>query len=234
MTGPGATGPGATGPAALPLAPPPLVPELRLHVARDSAGVDALWDATGDVPYWAVAWPGGVALARHLLDHPTLVRGRRVLDVGTGTGLVAIAAARCGAAAVVAVDVDPLAVTAAAANARANGVDVDARLADVLDGDGTVAAPPGVPADVVLVGDLLYEAATAPRVVAFVQRCAARGADVLVGDPGRRYLPRAARAGWEPLATYPVPVSSGLEGADEKPATVWRVRRLPPSGQSRS
>src|SRR5690242_4457546 len=65
------------------IASPPLVPEIRLHLASE---IVPLWQATEThltergvpPPYWAFAWPGGQALARYLLDHPNLVRGRRV------------------------------------------------------------------------------------------------------------------------------------------------------------
>ena len=82
---------------------PPLVPEIRLHLATE---VTPIWQATEDSlarfgtppPFWAFAWAGGQALARYLLDEPTTVAGRNVLDLASGSGLVAIAAAKAGAA----------------------------------------------------------------------------------------------------------------------------------------
>ncbi len=191
-------------------AAPALVPEVRMHLARE---LYDLWERSGALPYWAFAWPGGQALARYVLDHPSLVAGRRVLDVGTGGGLVAIAAGLAGARSLRGSDVDPLALDALHRNAALNGVEVAAELGDLLDGQGE-------PADAVLVGDLLYEAGTAPRVVAFAERCAARGADVLVGDPGRTYLPKGA---WHALASYDVPVPTLIESAPVRTTTVWRV-----------
>ena len=35
-------------------------------------------------PFWSIYWPGGQALARYIIDNPSTVRGRRVLDVGSG------------------------------------------------------------------------------------------------------------------------------------------------------
>ena len=107
---------------------PSLVPEVELRVADD---VVALWEwlegthggARSEPPFWAAAWPGGQALARYVLDHPDVVAGRTVLDLGSGSGLVAIAAARAGAATVVASEVDPDGRRAIAVNAAANGVD---------------------------------------------------------------------------------------------------------------
>jgi predicted nicotinamide N-methyase len=196
---------------------PPQVPELRLHLAEDAFG---LWKRTEEEvghpgvppPYWAFAWPGGQALARYLLDHPAVVLGRSVFDLGSGSGLVAIAAARAGAAAVTAGDVDAFAVAAIGMNAGANDVSVTCSLADVLEGDGADAA-------VVLAGDLFYERSTAERVLRFLMRAEARGADVLVGDPGRDYLPRPH---FEALATYEVAVPPGLEDRAVKVTNVLR------------
>jgi predicted nicotinamide N-methyase len=195
----------------------PFVPEIRLHLADD---VFALWErieATvgppeSPLPFWAFAWPGGQALARYVLDRPALVRGRRVLDVGSGSGLVAIAAAKAGAAAVTASDVVPFAIAAIALNAQANGVVVAGLLEDVLAGDG-------VDAEVVLAADLFYEQSLAERVVPFLERARARSATVLVGDPGRAYLPRSR---FEVVASYEVPVMRALEDAAVKPSMVWR------------
>ncbi|HWH27886.1 MAG TPA: 50S ribosomal protein L11 methyltransferase, partial [Mycobacteriales bacterium] len=140
---------------------PPTVPELRLHLADD---MDAAWQSLqrelddGELPppFWAFAWVGGQALARYVLDAPAEVRGRRVLDLASGSGLCALAARRAGAGQVQAVDVDPVAGCAIGLNAAANGLDVDVVTADLLD-----EAPPDV--DVVLAGDVFYDAAMAAR-----------------------------------------------------------------------
>src|SRR5690349_24471101 len=106
----------------------PLVPEIRLHLAGE---ITPLWQATEaslardqlPPPYWAFAWAGGQALARHILDHPGLVRGRSVLDFGAGSGVVAIAAAMAGAQ-VTAAEIDPFAAAAIALNAGLNKVEI--------------------------------------------------------------------------------------------------------------
>ncbi|MGN9809859.1 class I SAM-dependent methyltransferase [Micromonospora sp. BQ11] len=200
------------------LAPVPFVPEVRLHQADDAVG---LWELTeGEFrssqppPFWAFAWAGGQALARYVTDHPELVADRRVLDLAAGSGLVAIAAARAGAAAVRAVEVDPLAVAAVAVNADANGVRVDADLADILDGDAGGA-------EVVLAGDVFYSQAMANRMLRFLLRAARAGATVLVGDPGRAFLPRDR---FDERAAYEVPVPETLESVRVKRTTVWQLR----------
>jgi predicted nicotinamide N-methyase len=198
--------------------PPDLAP-LRLHLADE---VLPLWHAvqqeTGDpdaaLPYWAFAWGGGLALARYFREHPEAVAGRRVFDLAAGSGIVAIAALAAGAADAQAADIDPFAWAAIALNAKANGRRLDVVTRDVLGEE-----PPDV--DVVLCGDAWYEAALADRVQTFLRRCRAAGLDVLIGDPGRRYLPRD---GLEPLATYDVRTTTELEDLALKRATVYRLR----------
>ncbi len=179
-----------------------------------------LWDLTGGVyrsdeppPFWAFPWAGGQGLARHLLDHPDLVAGRRVLDLATGSGLVAVAAARAGAAGVRAVDVDPAATAAATANAAANAVDITVSTADVLDADADGA-------EVVLAGDAFYSATMAARVLGFLRRAARDGAHVLVGDADRGFLPRRL---FRSLAVYDVPVPPALEDVPARRVTVWEL-----------
>jgi predicted nicotinamide N-methyase len=179
----------------------PFVAELRLVLAEDAivwwARMEADAGAALSAPFWATAWPGGQAVARYLLDRPATVAGRRVLDVASGSGLVAIAAAMAGAAAVTANDIDPYAVAAISLNARANGVAVTTCDADLLDGHGG-------DAQVVLAGDVFYHEALAQRIWPFLQRAAARGARVLIGDPGRQYLPQD---GLTTVASYPAPAA---------------------------
>jgi predicted nicotinamide N-methyase len=123
-------------------------------------------------------------LARHLLDRPEVVAGRRVLDLGAGSGLVAIAAAKAGAAAVTAVDVDTNAIAAIGLNAVINGVDIVAVATDIIE------APPPEETDLLVVGDLFYDPALALQAMAFLRRCQTAGIEVLIGDPERAYLPQ--------------------------------------------
>lgn len=165
--------------AHLPVTTVPGAPELRMHKAAPASGIGRLGAAA---PYWAYWWAGGLALARHLLDHPELVAGRRVLDLGAGSGLVGIAAARAGAAQVVAAEMDPHARVAIACNAQLNDVTLAGIADDPLGGD--------VPsADLLLVGDVFYAPDVAARVIPFLDRCVAAGITVLVGDPWRAPLP---------------------------------------------
>ena len=197
---------------------PPHVPEIRLHLASEA---HELWLKTEDElaeiglppPFWAFAWAGGQGLARYILDHPEEVRGRRVLVFATGSGLVAIAARMAGAEKVLAADVDPWTETAVRLNAAANGVSIEFEGADLL---GSMIAP-----DVLLAGDVFYDRGFADALLPWFQRLADGGKDILVGDPGRAYLPKDRL---EFCAVYEVPVTRALEDSEVKKTTVWRFR----------
>lgn len=203
------------------LRPVPGLEQIRLHLADE---VLPLWhsvqvesdDPDAALPYWAFAWGGGLAIAHYLREHPEVVAGRRVFDFASGSGLCAIAAVNEGADAVTASDIDPFAVAAIGLNARVNGHRIAVVRRDVLD-----EPPPDV--DVVLAGDCWYEARLAERVLPWLQRVRASGIDLLVGDPGRRYLPTDAL---EELATYEVRTTTELEDLEYKVGRVYAVRRV--------
>jgi predicted nicotinamide N-methyase len=197
----------------------PHTPEIHLYLADEAT---ALWEKTeeelGEMglppPFWAFAWAGGQALARYILDHPEITRGKRVLDFASGSGLVAIAAARAGAASVEASEVDEFALAAIELNAGANRVGVMPRAGDMVGEDDDW--------DLVLAGDVSYERDMAERVTNWLARLAARGARVLIGDPGRTYL---ARDRLDPIAEYRIPVTRELEDMEIKRTQVWAFRQ---------
>ena len=199
---------------------PPLVPEVQLHLAHEAV---PLWLKTeeelGEMglppPFWAFAWAGGQALARHVLDHPDLVRDKRVVDLASGSGLVGIAAMKAGARSVLAADIDGFSVEAIRLNAEANGVAMAVTSADLLS-----SAPPEC--DVILVGDLFYEKDLAARVHAWLLAAEDKGIVTLIGDPGRSYLPREKL---ENLGEYKVKVTRDLEDSEIKWTSVWRLSR---------
>ena len=196
----------------------PLVPEIVLHLATE---ITPIWQATEawlaenniEPPFWAFAWPGGQALARAVLDDPKLVAGKRVLDFAAGCGIAAIAAAQAGAALVEAAEIDPLALAAVRLNAALNGV--------------VVATPPGdmvgAPCrwDVIFAGDVCYEAPMTAHILPWLRSLAAAGAEVLIADPGRAYLPKAGLA---PIARYNVPTTRELEDREVREVTIHRLR----------
>ncbi|MFP4519074.1 MAG: class I SAM-dependent methyltransferase [Oceanicaulis sp.] len=198
------------------IASAPLTPELRFHLADDAYEV---WEQSEEdlhagglePPFWAFAWGGGQALARHVLDHPGVVAGKHVLDFACGCAVAGIAAARAGAARVTASEIDAYAVAAAKANAALNAVSIKVAHDDLVGEDRGW--------DVILAGDVFYEAEAGARIGAWLESLARRGATVLIGDPGRHFLPRARL---ETVARYTTPASRALEDRDVALARVWR------------
>jgi predicted nicotinamide N-methyase len=193
------------------------VPEIVLRLADEA---HELWLKTEDElegmglppPFWAFAWAGGQGLARYVLDHPETVRGKRVLDFAAGSGLVGIAAAKAGAAEVLCADIDAFCRPAVALNAALNGVALAFTDADLT---GTDAGW-----DVVLAGDVFYDRIMGAELMPWLTALKARGAEVIVGDPGRSYLPKS---GLLELARYEVPVTRALEDAEVKRTVVWAL-----------
>ncbi|MGA8513999.1 MAG: methyltransferase [Burkholderiaceae bacterium] len=194
------------------------MPEVVLHLAHEAV---PMWQKTeeelGEIglppPFWAFAWAGGQALARYILDHPELVRGKRVVDVASGSGLVAIAAMKAGAHSVLAADIDPFSTVAIALNALHNQVEVAVTADDLLE--------KVIQVDVILVGDLFYEKGVASKCYAWLLSAHQRGIVVLIGDPGRTYLPKDKL---EQVADYNVPVTRDLEDMEIKKTAVWRLK----------
>ena len=194
---------------------PPLVPEVKLYLAHEAVPI---WQKTeeelGEMglppPFWAFAWAGGQALARHILDHPETVKGKRIIDLASGSGLVAIAALKAGAASALAADIDEFSIAAIRLNAAANGCLLDATSEDML-------AKPAPVCDVILVGDMFYEKELAQRCFDFLKTSKA---EALIGDPGRSYLPKDKLI---QVASYSVPVSRELEDSEIKKTAVWKL-----------
>ena len=193
----------------------PLVPEVALHLAAE---ITPIWQASEEwlkqrniePPFWAFAWPGGQSLARAVLDEPARVAGRRVLDFAAGCGIAAIAAARCGAQ-VEAAEIDPLAAAALRLNAALNGVEIAVTEGDVVGAECRW--------DVILAGDVCYEAPMTAHILPWLRGMAAR-CEVLVADPGRAYLPGR---GLQPVARHAVPTSRELEDRELREVVIYRL-----------
>jgi predicted nicotinamide N-methyase len=194
----------------------PHVPEIKLHLADEAYD---LWHKTEDElqqsglepPFWAFAWAGGQGLARHVLDHPQTVQGKSVLDFATGSGLVAIAAALAGAKSVLAADIDPFCGDAVALNAALNKADLQFTAEDLT---GV-----SIDADVLLAGDVFYDREMAAKLTPWFLSLSQRGVTVLIGDPGRAYLPRQFL---KQLSTHQIQVTRILEDADVRKTIVWQ------------
>lgn len=195
----------------------PLVPEVALHLATE---ITPIWQATEgflaqhgmEPPFWAFAWPGGQALARGILDAPEAVRGRSVLDFAAGCGIAAIAAAQAGAARVEAAEIDPMAIAAITLNAALNGVAIVVLAEDVVGSDARW--------DIILAGDVCYEAPMTRHILPWLRAMAAAGVEVWLADPGRAYLPRD---GLDILSRHTVPTSLELEDRALRDVTIARL-----------
>ena len=197
---------------------PPLTPEIELHLAVETVEIwsmteEALGEDGLPPPFWAFAWAGGQALTRYILDNPDIVRGKRVLDFASGGGLIGIACMKAGAASVEASELDEFAIAAIEENARLNQVEMTPRLGDIVGSDEGW--------DVILAGDVFYEAGPAERIGGWLADLHQRGATVLIGDPGRSFLPQDRL---EKLAEYDAPVIRDLEDMEVRRAKVWRFR----------
>lgn len=200
------------------LQPVPHTPEISLWLADE---ITPIWRMTeeelGQIglppPFWAFAWSGGQGLARWVLDNPSEVLGKTVIDFATGSGLVGIAAMRAGAASVLGADIDPFCEAAVRLNARTNGVVMSFTDQNLLD-----AAPPEV--DVICAGDVCYEKPMTERVLDWLAQARANGTRVLIGDPHRTYFPRE---GLEFLAEYQVQTTRELEDFAIKRSSVWAL-----------
>lgn len=194
----------------------PLSPQIELHLAADARGIfqatETFCGGNGWPSYWAFAWPGGQALASYISNNPHLVAGKRVLDLGSGSGVGAIAAGKAGASRVIAADPDPLAGVAIAINAARNEVDVQVVTQDVLG-----AAPD---ADLVLIGDLVYEPELATRVTRLLETTYAKGIDVIWSD---RTTARRPALPFVLLSEYRAPLLPALEESHFESARVWRL-----------
>ena len=198
--------------------PVPSVPSIRLYQADE---VTPLWLMTEQdmatqclaPPFWAFAWSGGQALARYILEHPEIVRGRRVLDIACGSGLVGIAARQAGAESVLCNDIDPYAGASVALNAALNDVSLD------FTGDDLLAGPiPDV--DIIFAGDICYEKPMTDAMLTYFRRAAPHKIAVYIGDPHRTYFPKT---GLRRLADYDILTNADIEDAAVKPASVWKL-----------
>lgn len=195
----------------------PHVPEIRLHLATE---ITPIWQATEAwlaerniaPPFWAFAWPGGQALARHILDHPGLVAGKRVLDFAAGGGIAAIACGMAGAASVEAAEIDGLALAAIGLNAALN----DTRVALARDVVGNACRW-----DLILCGDVCYEAPMTGHIMPWLTRMA-RTAEVWIADPGRAYLPKL---GLEAFASYRIETTLELEDRTSREVVLYSMLR---------
>jgi predicted nicotinamide N-methyase len=128
------------------------------------------------VPYSAVLWRSGMALAREVAEAD--LAGRRVVELGCGLGVPSLAAAR-GGAEVLATDADEEALELLELNARENGLRVETARIEWEAPEELVARGPF---DFVFAADVLYERASVAPLLSLLARL---GGEVWLADPGR-------------------------------------------------
>jgi predicted nicotinamide N-methyase len=185
----------------------------RLSILSASA-VDVLSAAApGDIPYWPVAWPAGLGLARYLADQD--LAGLRVLEVGCGVGVSGLGAALAGGSVVV-TDNQPPALRVAMMNARRNGLPLRAAVADWR------AWPFRGVFDRIVGSDVTYEPAAFDALLSVLHASLAPGGEALLTDPGRlmtsAFQQRALEAGW----TWEM---AALPREGPQPVFLYRMRR---------
>ncbi len=201
-----------------PTGTPLLGDRIQLYLASEDLplwqhGEDELEKLGLDTPFWAFAWAGGQALAQYILDTPSLVEGKKVLDFASGCGLQAIAAKQAGATEVLAADIDPFAIAATELNADLNEVHIQTTTDNLV-------GSPNLGWDIILAGDVCYDGPMAQEITQWLKELSHQGTTVLMGDPGRTYLPKT---GLKRVIAYSVRTSSSLEDTDVRNAVVWEI-----------
>ena len=147
--------------------------------------------APEEPPYWAVAWPAALALARYLSSQP--LSGMPLLELGCGVAIAGLGAA-VGGAEVIATDNQPAALRMAALNARRNRLPLRVVAADWRAWPITRRFP------LVIGSEVTYEPAAYPALLATLGETVAPGGEALLSDTGRRsteqFLQEARGAGW--------------------------------------
>lgn len=192
--------------------------EISLYTA---SAVDVLTAASqGPVPYWSVAWPAGVGLARYLASQD--LRGQSVLEVGCGVGISSLGAAVAGAH-VLATDNETPALRLLQMNARRNALSILSAVADWR------AWPLRVRFPLVIGSDVTYEPAAFSALLEVLSHSLAPRGEVLLTDPGRlstsAFQQTATSAGWSWQIEDLPPVG-------KQPVFLYRLRRVAPQSKN--
>lgn len=198
--------------------PVDFVPEIILYQADQ---ITPIWQATEywltqqniEPPFWAFAWPGGKALARYILDHPTFVKDKKILDFAAGCGITAVAAGLCKAQFIETADIDPLAQQACALNAKINQIILDKNSCDIVNQHNQW--------DIIFCGDVCYEAPMTQHIWPWLKKCHQTGAEVIIADPGRTYLPKKELI---PFYEYNIPTTTELEDCTNRHTVLYQIK----------
>jgi predicted nicotinamide N-methyase len=181
------------------------------------------------LPYWALLWPSGMALAEALLADPEVTQDRRVLELGCGLGVTATAALQSSAR-LWAADCFAEALLFCRYNTLRNaGRAPSTLLLDWRSAAGREACVAHGPFDVALAADVLYEQEDQAPLLDLVPRLLVPGGAFWLAEPGRRvslaFVEAARASGWQDEPT----VYDRVWPHDEMPTRVVVHRfRLPP------
>lgn len=197
-----------------------LTPELKLHLITEKC---RLFHSTSDQlsshpfvdPFWGFYWPGGQAVTRYILDNPTFVRNKSVLDFGAGCGATTIAANICGARRCVANDIDEVAIVAAQMNAQLNHVKIE------TDTRNLIGHPDALQFDIVIFGDVFYDKEFAALLLPWMSKLLKNRKQCVIGDPGRHAL--SSRLELKKLASYKLPPMVCIENNGFTVTNVFNV-----------
>ncbi len=202
------------------ITPVPHCESINAHIAPDFF---ALWETyekeqghVTEIPYWAAVWPGAKSLAAYILNNPSVVKDKTVLDFGCGSGVGAIAAFKAGAKEVIANDIDTIALYVAKKNFDANMVKIEISNENLLTCDTNRTF------DLIIVSDMFYERSTAQPLHDFLKRSINKGSEIIIADGTRPFTPRA---GLQELLSEVIPVNKALEGMAERKVHLYLMKR---------
>jgi predicted nicotinamide N-methyase len=194
-----------------PFKPVPGCPGIIVHQAENVFNFWHAWEKElgkeCDVPYWATVWPASIVLARYLLDHPEIVNGKSILDIGCGAGVVAIASVKAGARSVIANDNDSTAIHMTKLNAEANSADI------TFDKTNLISSDTQIDCDIILAADMFYHRPQAEAMLRYLRQSQKNSVRVIVSDAERPFAPAK---GITVLAEEIVSVNKELEGVGKR------------------
>jgi predicted nicotinamide N-methyase len=132
------------------------------------------------IPYWAELWPSAIALGEFLLNHPEIITGKRVLEIGAGLGIPSLVAGSLNPASVDITDYLPEPLDYARLSWDLNHPD---QKANIYKYDWRESLPGTF--DVLLASDVAYERAAFPALLKCIDSMRGTGAVLVVSEPSR-------------------------------------------------
>mmetsp|Transcript_32318 Transcript_32318/g.48749 ORF Transcript_32318/g.48749 Transcript_32318/m.48749 type:complete len:280 (-) Transcript_32318:1204-2043(-) len=137
-------------------------------------------------PSWAVLWPTACSLGQFLIENPSVVGNRHVIELGCGLALSGLIASSLGAKSVIISDREPFALHCALSTAAVNNINVQASIINWEEEKTLVDS-----AEVVLASDVLYDKSSIDAFARVCLRLLLKDGVVLVTDPKEERCPGA-------------------------------------------